>query len=276
MDPSDPDDPPTPSGSDAGSDAGDASQSLPPTGPASSSPAAGAPVASTSSAEPTLTPHRVAGPAAGAGPVASTSSHDPTVTPQRPPPPAGALATPPPAADAQEAGPSSGRRRVRTPEQHKRIIAKRKRNLGESYINVSSHEVAARKVGPQCRDGCFEKVTLEGVKEIFESFWKMGNYDLQNAYIQKLVSVLPIARKRTQAEVSRRSMSRSYHVNINNESIKVCQKAFCSIHGISSKRVQMAIKKMTHTSVPLSDLRGKHTPSNKIASDRKDHVREHI
>ena len=185
------------------------------------------------------------------------------MTPRRAPPPAAALRTPPPAPDAQEAGPSSGRRRVRTPEQHKRNIAKRKRNLGESYTNVSSREVAARKVGPQCRDGCFAKVTMEGVKEIFEAFWKMGNYDLQNAYIQKLVSVLPVARKRTQAEVSRRSMSRSYHVNLNNQSIKVCSKAFLSIHGVSSKRVQVAIQKITHTSVPLSDLRGKHTPSNK-------------
>lgn len=175
------------------------------------------------------------------------------------------------------AGPSAGRKRQRTPARHKRAVAKEKRNKGEPYTSPASHRAMPQRViGAACRDGCFSKVTMPGVQAIFSAFWAIGDYNLQNAYIQKMVAIMPIARKRTAAEVSRRSISRAYQVTYNNVTTKVCFSGFMAMHGISKRRIDNALRKMTHTSVPVPDQRGRHTPANKIVGERAEHVREHI
>ncbi|KAK8379152.1 hypothetical protein O3P69_019176 [Scylla paramamosain] len=159
------------------------------------------------------------------------------------------------------AGPSAGRKRQRTPARHKRAVAKEKRNKGEPYTSPASHRAMPQRViGAACRDGCFSKVTMPGVQAIFSAFWAIGDYNLQNAYIQKMVAIMPIARKRTAAEVSRRSISRAYQVTYNNVTTKVCFSGFMAMHGISKRRIDNALRKMTHTSVPVPDQRGRHTP----------------
>ncbi|KAK8375197.1 hypothetical protein O3P69_015668 [Scylla paramamosain] len=172
---------------------------------------------------------------------------------------------------------SQGRKRQRTPARHKRAVAKEKRNKGEPYTSPASHRAMPQRViGAACRDGCFSKVTMPGVQAIFSAFWAIGDYNLQNAYIQKMVAIMPIARKRTAAEVSRRSISRAYQVTYNNVTTKVCFSGFMAMHGISKRRIDNALRKMTHTSVPVPDQRGRHTPANKIVGERAEHVKEHI
>ncbi|XP_045104346.1 uncharacterized protein LOC123499876 [Portunus trituberculatus] len=120
--------------------------------------------------------------------------------------------------------PSRGRKRTRNPAVWKKNVAKHKRNVGEAYISVKTNRhVAARAIGPPCADGCFDRVGREGIRAIFEAFWALGDYELQNAYIQKLVKTVPIKRKRTLAEVSRRSHTFLYSVMINGASHSVCK-----------------------------------------------------
>ena len=140
------------------------------------------------------------------------------------------------------AGPSEGRKRSQKPETHKRAVAKIKRNKGEAYTSPSSGRAVPKCViGAPCCDKCFEKVTRGGVESIFKAFWEIGDYNLQNAYIQKLVETIPIARKRTTAEKSRRSVTKVYTVSYNNQRVKVCLSGFLAMHGIGQKRVNTAV-----------------------------------
>ncbi|KAK3862856.1 hypothetical protein Pcinc_031312 [Petrolisthes cinctipes] len=65
---------------------------------------------------------------------------------------------------------------------------KRQRNGEECDVcDGSKKHVASRAVGKPCPDGCFNRVTLPIIRELFNTFWAMGNYDAQNTYIQRLV-----------------------------------------------------------------------------------------
>ena len=85
----------------------------------------------------------------------------------------------------------------RNVENWKHVKAKHCRNKGESYNTLRGDEqVPARAVGPACKCGCFANIEIETVQEIFNNFWKIGNFDLQNAYLSKLVSSSEIKRCR--------------------------------------------------------------------------------
>ncbi|KAK3866123.1 hypothetical protein Pcinc_028321 [Petrolisthes cinctipes] len=175
------------------------------------------------------------------------------------------------------AGPSQGRKRASNHEGWKRVLAKAKLNKGEAYISPASQRaIPQRVIGAPCRDGCFTKVTQAGVHSIFHHFWGLADYNPQNAYIQKMIDVMPVKRKRTEAEVSRRSVTRVYHVSYNNIRTKMCLPGFMAVHGITKKRIDNAIRKMTHTATPLLDLRGRHKSANKIGGRKAGRIRQHI
>ncbi|KAG0702767.1 hypothetical protein GWK47_025017 [Chionoecetes opilio] len=161
-----------------------------------------------------------------------------------------------------------GRKRPRNAAGCKASVCKNKRNLGQEYVSRSTRKVTKkREIGNPCRDGCFAKLGIQVIKDIFTGFWEMGDFNMQNCYLQNLCETLPVKRKRTKQAVSRRSLSRRFSVVHNNVTTKVCRGAFVAIHGLSIKRVVNAITKLTHTSTPLLDRRGRHEPANKI----KDH-----
>ncbi|KAK4324162.1 hypothetical protein Pmani_005165 [Petrolisthes manimaculis] len=86
-----------------------------------------------------------------------------------------------------------------------------------------------------------------------------------------MIDVVPVKQKRMEAEVSRRSVTRVYHVSYNNIRTKVCLPGFMAMHNITKKRIDNAIRKMTQTATPLLDLRGRHKPANKIEGRKADH-----
>jgi len=78
----------------------------------------------------------------------------------------------------------------RNPSEWKKNTAKRKRNSGEEYESSVTRKVVKKKeIGAPCRDGCFEKMGMNNIKAIHESFWGLGDFNLQNAFIQKNYSV---------------------------------------------------------------------------------------
>ncbi|KAK4328322.1 hypothetical protein Pmani_001265 [Petrolisthes manimaculis] len=82
-----------------------------------------------------------------------------------------------------------GRKKPRKVKEWENVSSKVKCNLGQSYISYKTKKlVSARVIGNPCRDGCFRKVTEEGVNNIFSEFWALGSYDTQNAYIKKMNS----------------------------------------------------------------------------------------
>lgn len=109
---------------------------------------------------------------------------------------------------------------------------------------ASMNQNPARVVGAPCRDGCFNKVTLEGVDAIFKAFWEIGDCGLQEVYLQKMVVLMPVKKKTTKKIVSRRSCTFVYTVQYNNQTYRVCKGGFLAMHGITEHRVQCAVKKL--------------------------------
>ena len=175
----------------------------------------------------------------------------------------------------------SGRKRAAQPEKWGKTIAKRRRNLGLAYTSYATKkEMAARKVGTRCTcsKDCFTVLGREQIDGIFDAFWKIGNYDSQNQYLQSLIREEKPKRKRTTAEVSRRIRTCHYFVKVAYRDVEVCRHAFLSIHGITTKKLSILMQKRTEapSGTPTSDQRGKKPSPRAIAGPTLDYVHDHI
>ena len=117
-----------------------------------------------------------------------------------------------------------GRKREVRREEWKEKKAQKMRNLGKEYKAPRTQKVMpARKIGPPCPDGCFEKVREEARVFIFSKFWDMGDYDAQNAYIAQHVIPVPVKRKR-KADSTR--VNYEYKLKYYEETFYVCRKGY--------------------------------------------------
>lgn len=92
---------------------------------------------------------------------------------------------------------SSGRKRARQVSWWKKTVSTVKRNTGQAYVSRTTKQpVEACSIRPPCRDGCFNKVPRSVNEEVFKEFWETGNYDLQNAYLQKIIYLVSVKRNR--------------------------------------------------------------------------------
>ena len=172
-----------------------------------------------------------------------------------------------------------GRRKGPNVTGWKKHVAKQARNLGQAYTSYTTKKpVAERKIGPACNDGCFDKVGMQRVQEIFANFWEIGDYDRQNQYLQALIKEEAVKRKRTTSPVSRRTKTYHYCVKVEYKDVQVCKKAFISIHGISAKKIQVLMEKrqQSPTGAPVLDQRGKRPSPQAIRGPTLDYVHEHI
>ncbi|CAH1112326.1 unnamed protein product [Psylliodes chrysocephalus] len=99
----------------------------------------------------------------------------------------------------------------------------------------------ARKTGNDCKFKYkyFERVTEEDRACIFKKFNEIGDKILQDTYLSGLISVFPVSRVRTKdGSGHSRTVSNKYTVRLGKQSNIVCKKAFCALHGISTKRVE--------------------------------------
>ena len=99
-----------------------------------------------------------------------------------------------------------------------RTSNKRGRDSGKEYLSsYTQQQVPARVVGPPCRCNCFDRVGPANINDIFENFWNIGNYDLQNNYLSKLVSSTVVKRSRVGGSPSRKLSNINYTVIFNNK-----------------------------------------------------------
>lgn len=121
-----------------------------------------------------------------------------------------------------------------------------------------------------CSKKCHTKISTDERKTEFNKYWELGSYDAQTALIGALVSEEPKKRKYGQ-NIRSRQFSRHYKLN----KIDVCRETFIKTLGISTKRVDTALKKLRNSSI--TDKRGKKQGGkNKIVGERKQNVIEHI
>ena len=158
-------------------------------------------------------------------------------------------------------------------------IAKARRNKGLEYVSYSTKKtVSARKVGEPCGDGCFTKVGIEAVDDIFHSYWDIGAYDARLSYLNSCVRETSFKRKYTKKQVSKRPMKIVYSVRHSGMLTEVCKKGFLSIHGMRPKEIQvfLAKRKQSLTGPITKDMRGKHPSAHKIGGVKLQRVHEHI
>ena len=73
----------------------------------------------------------------------------------------------------------------RVSEKWARTERKKKRNLGLAYIEVTGEMVGERKLGSNCacQSECMDAIGEEECAKICSSFWALGYYSVQNAYL---------------------------------------------------------------------------------------------
>lgn len=187
-------------------------------------------------------------------------------------------------AETPEPTPTS-RWKYRQTETYARSKRKIRRNLGQQYISDKTKKpVAARELGPPCgcKKRCGEK--LDGNEEnIFNEFWNLGSWDLQNVYLFGCIGIAKKKRsykKKQKRQESSRSCNAVYSINVNGQSVEVCKTEFLNIHGLQKSKGRLnniVSKKIRGTSIPEKDKRGKHeNRPNQINDQRKESVRRHI
>ncbi|KAK3880721.1 hypothetical protein Pcinc_014813 [Petrolisthes cinctipes] len=168
---------------------------------------------------------------------------------------------------------------------------KARRNSGKEYI-TSSGKIKSRKVYVDqecgCRYQCIPGIGNEEMRrQVFERFWAMANFTLQNQYIAEKVSLMPVGTRGGQGglRVARttnklaRTHSRIYYVPIKEgeEPVRVCKMAFLQLHGLSNGRVDRVLQAVAARSpFALKDRRGHHTPKNKTPEDAVNHALCHL
>ena len=149
------------------------------------------------------------------------------------------------------------------------------------YLSTSSLQVPARRANDtpcSCTRHCYDKVPADQRKRLFDGFWSVSRFDVQNAYLCECVKIMEIGRRYTsRRSESHRSYTRVYYVNNGSISVKVCKVAFLRMHGVSSGRLSRALKAQKDAAgSPHTDQRGRHEPVNKIKEEDIDIVRAHI
>lgn len=176
-------------------------------------------------------------------------------------------------------GPSHGCKRTRNPFERKKHSVTLLRDAGQPYTSQSTGlNVEARKIEPPCRDGCFRKLTMPVMEELFADYYGLADYAKQTAYIQSLVSSKPVKRCRVPQgqDAPVHSQTRECTVVYNNVVHKVCKAAFLPIFGMRDKRMCTALAKVSITGCPVPDKYGKHTPGTKKGERVHQLIHEHV
>ena len=128
-----------------------------------------------------------------------------------------------------------------------------------------------------CARHCFDRVPEERRKALFDGFWKIGSFDIQNTYLCGCVKTTNTKRKYTKNEESRRKFSRVFYVSNGAVSERVCKTAFLSIFAIANGRLSRALQAQAQSGgLPHCDTRGRHQPANKTPPGRVEFVKAHI
>ena len=115
-----------------------------------------------------------------------------------------------------------------------RYKRKNLRNSGCEYISAAKKQVKADVTGEGCfcPRQCFKELTAKQRQKLFEEFWKIGSFDLQNSYH----CACPVKRHYVKKK-SRRQKSIVYSLKgAGGEPVIVCKRAFLSILGLQHHR----------------------------------------
>ena len=144
--------------------------------------------------------------------------------------------------------PSNALKRPRNPDQWKKNIPRKRRNLGKEYTSYSTGKlIPERSIGEPCgcRLKCFENISEDDRQKIFSDFWNSGSHLIQTSFIQKSVQQNKPKHHTTTDPAKQRKCARIYFLSTSDgNTVRVCLKAFCSIFGKNERRVKYACDAM--------------------------------
>lgn len=108
-----------------------------------------------------------------------------------------------------------------------------------------------------------EKISENDRQEIFNKFYSFGTKNEQDAYLQALIGIVPVQRKRPRNNDNSKPHESYYIYSITCSSFRhqVCKTAFMNLHGIGKDRVYRLCLLLKEGKSP-QDKRGKQNPGN--------------
>lgn len=136
---------------------------------------------------------------------------------------------------------NSGRKR-KFPDQNE-SIRKQLYNTGAGYYRKDGVKVEPKVfqlIKKCCVRNCHSKLSELEQSQIFREFYALGSFELRSSFLSSCVSEVEPLRRTKKDEQSRRGFTKNY--TLSNE--RVCKTFFCDLLQISSKRVEVALKKL--------------------------------
>lgn len=128
-----------------------------------------------------------------------------------------------------------------------------------------------------CRAKCFEKLSSEELQENFERFYSLESKDSQDLFLQGLINIRSIHRRRARVEVGNKpkAYASKYYVYKGSLKIEVCLNAFTSVYCITPGRVRR-VRDLAALGKSPKDRRGQNPSVNKLHEDVQLAVQDHI
>lgn len=147
------------------------------------------------------------------------------------------------------------------------------RNSGKAYSGRKNKPHTQRSVKPYehtCRYKCSQSISEEERRDIFQRFYALADYDLQNSFISSCIRKRSVKRKRNDATTNKQFSTEIYFLNK-----RVCKMFFLKTLDISNKRFTTVCAKTDSIGICAKDQRGTGL-GRKMEPARRTLVMEHI
>ena len=160
---------------------------------------------------------------------------------------------------------------------------KSKKDSGKAYRTYRSQRISRKQPASSlsccCQHHCSSLLRVADIKRMFYDFYKLGSHDTQNKYLFGLIErCTPRQQRRRRSMGKPRSNTYCYFLrNVTGEKIQVCKDAFCQVHAIGKRRIEIVTAKLASGVFFSGNNRGLHdNRPHAIPDEIKAQVREHI
>lgn len=147
-------------------------------------------------------------------------------------------------------------------KKNKKKVARALRTEGKAYVSsVTKKSMPAKCMKPRCEKTKCKATECDNLDEeqrqrIYNAFYNTKSLQLQREFLVRHVKSEDIRRKRTTAQISRRTRTLKYTLPNGGSTIHVCRIMFLNTLGISEKTLRTAMSKLTAEGIVESDKRG--------------------
>lgn len=160
---------------------------------------------------------------------------------------------------------------------------KKLRNLGQSYVTRKGIKVREKRFSelPTCRMNCKKRIDDTKRKNIFEEFWRIGDYEKRSSYIAGLITTIETQTSRKKVEGKKhknRIISNKFSLSVNGAKVPICKRCFMLTFDITNRFMTTVIKNKGQSICGMmpGDGRGKSAPANKTPEEDMELIRKHI